>query len=218
MSIDQPLATQRSFLSAHHIMAWLSPGFPVGAFSYSHGLEYAISTNRIQNGSDLNAWLQVILRKGAGFQDAVLLAQAYRGEDVAALAEALVGSKERHLETMQMGTAFAKIVSELLDYTFAPAPLPVVMGQAAQRADIALCELLPLYLHAFASNLISVGVRLIPIGQKEGQKLLYSLFALLDALAHKAQKTGLDDLGTAAMRADMASMQHETMTIRIFRT
>ncbi|MEM0977452.1 MAG: urease accessory UreF family protein [Pseudomonadota bacterium] len=205
-------------ISSHRIMAWLSPSFPTGAFAYSHGLEYAIHAGDVTNAAELRDWLEVLLRFGAARNDAILLAHAYRGEEVLDLASALAGSKERHQETWDQGRAFARTAQTLLDVHLDAAPLPCVLAQAAAEADIELEEFLPMALHAFAANLVSVAIRLVPLGQTEGQTVLQNLFPIIDDIAAEAMAATLDDLGNMAFRADIAAMKHETMTTRIFRT
>ena len=205
-------------IDAHRLMAWLSPAFPTGAFAYSHGLEAAIHDGQITGGEDLTRWLDTILRCGALRNDALLLAASHRGEDVADLAAALAGSRERHEETIAQGGAFARTASALLDKPVRAAPLPCAVGDAARQAGIALDQLLPLFLHAGIANLVSVGIRLIPIGQTEGQRVLQALFGAMDAVAAEAMEADIAALGTSALISDIAAMRHETMTTRIFRT
>jgi len=205
-------------LSAHHIMAWMSPAFPTGAFAYSHGLEQAIHCCLISDRNSLEDWLSVLLRLGSIRNDAILLVHAFKGEDVRDLAEAMAGSKERYMETMAQGSAFAKTASALLETPLPPAPLPVTVGKAAAMAGVPVEDLLPLYIHAFIANLISAAIRLVPLGQTDGQIVLQNLFAQMDALAEDALAAGLDDLGTCSFGADLAAMKHEDMTTRIFRS
>ncbi|MCV6545875.1 MAG: urease accessory protein UreF [Cohaesibacter sp.] len=208
----------------HQMMAWLSPSYPIGAFSYSHGLEYAMACGDLANGEDLQGWLCDLLRRGSGWNDAILLCHAYHAQDQIALsdlselAQALCASSERHLESMAQGTAFAKVTQQVFALDMPPAPLPIAIGWAAQQQDLALSRLLPLYLHSFAANLISAAIRFMPLGQTDGQRLLASLFPLFDDVATQAQQAGLNDLGSSCFLADMAAMHHETMTTRIFRT
>lgn len=205
-------------LSAHHIMAWMSPAFPTGAFAYSHGLEQAIHCGLIANRDALEDWLSVLLRHGSIRNDAILLVHAFKGEDVRDLSEALAGSKERYMETMAQGTAFAKTASALLDTPLPPTPLPIAIGKAAKIAGVSIEDLLPLYIHAFIANLISAAIRLVPLGQTDGQFVLQNLFAQMDALAEEALAARLDDLGTCSFGADLAAMKHEDMTTRIFKS
>jgi urease accessory protein len=204
-------------------MAWLSPSYPIGAFSFSHGLEYAIHSGCVADTESLLAWIKEILRFGAGRNDAILLFHAYQADDqdslseVSDLAEALCASSERHLETMAQGAAFAKVTSAIY-VDLKAMPLPVALGAAAAREGIPLADVLPLYLHNFAANIIAAGVRFIPIGQTDGQRILLELFDLFESLSEQAMQSSLDDLGSASFLSDIAAMKHEHMTTRIFRT
>ncbi len=203
------------------LVQWLSPAFPTGAFAYSHGLEAVIDAGEVTNAAQAQAWLSDILRFGAGWQDAVLLACALRHDaDPSTLADharALAPSRERLAETLEQGSAFARGVAALAVVVDA-APLPVVLGQAAQGLDLRADQVIALYLHSFAANLVSVAVRFVPLGQSDGQRILAALHPLILDLAARSATAGLDDLTTATFRADLAAMHHETMDIRIYRT
>ena len=205
-------------IDAHRMMAFLSPAFPTGAFAYSHGLEQAIADGAVTDAGSLANWLETLLRHGAPWNDAVLFAAAMRGEDVADLAEALAGSRERHTETMNQGAAFARTASAVLGEAIAPAALSVAVAQAARAAGISAEAMLPLYLHAVMANLVSVAVRLVPLGQTDGQIVLHGLFGLIDDTASRALTSTVDDLGNAAWLSDIAAMRHETLETRIFRS
>lgn len=211
-------------IELHRIMAWFSPAFPVGAFSYSHGLEAAIANGQVNDGAALRPWLSHIIRQGSGRNDCILLANSYRAatqvelEALVELADALCAGHERQFESRQMGAAFAKTVSEVTAISFDPAPMPVVVGQVARRLDVALDMLLPIYLHSFVANLVSVAMRMIPMGQVEGQKILASLFDEIDDIATGARSAALSELGGASFYSDLCSLQHETLQPRIFRT
>ena len=204
------------------LVQWLSPAFPTGGFAYSHGMEQVISDGGIASGADLAAWLSDVLRFGAGRQDAVLLAAALRaGADhagLAALAVALQPSAERWRETTEQGAAFARAVGALAGHEGVAYPLPVAVGAAAAGLGLPVAQVIALYLHGFASNLVSVAVRFVPLGQNDGQAALASLHPLIDALAHEAAGLGVEDITTAAFGADLAAMRHETMDVRIFKT
>ena len=203
------------------LVQWLSPAFPTGAFAYSHGLEAVIAVDEVTDAASAQDWLSDILRFGAGWQDAVLLACALRPNTdhaaLAAYASALCASRERLAETLDQGTAFARGMAAL-GITAAPAPLPVVLGLAAQRLDLPAAQIIALYLHSFAANLVSGAVRFVPLGQSDGQRILAALHADVLDLATRAATASLDDLTTSALRADLAAMRHETMDIRIYRT
>ena len=199
------------------LVQWLSPAFPTGAFAYSHGMEWAISAGDISDAASAEGWLADVLRFGAGWQDAVLLACALRGEDVADYANALAPSRERLTETLDQGRAFARGVAGL-SIAVQDAPLPVAVGQAAATLNLPPAQVIALYLHSFAANLVSVAVRFVPLGQSDGQRILAALHPLIVALADRAGGAGLDAITASALGADLAAMRHETMPVRIYRT
>lgn len=204
------------------LVQWLSPAFPTGGFAYSHGLEQVISDGAVRSGDELVAWLSAILRHGAGRQDAILVGLALReGADLAELsdlAQALAPSAERLRETMEQGAALARAVSAVRGDVLPPLPLPVALGAAARPLGLPVAEVVALYLHAFASNLVSVAVRFVPLGQNEGQRALAALHRQITDIAAEAARAGIADLTSAALAADLAAMRHETMDVRIFKT
>jgi len=207
----------------HKLTQWLSPAYPVGAFSYSHGLEWAISEGEVGDAEALTAWLRDVLQHGAGRNDAIFLAQAYGAKsralaEIAELATALCPSAERLLETTAQGAAFAKTTRAVWPLPLDDMPYPVALGAAARLHDVPLPETVSLYLHAFMANLVSAAIRFMPLGQTEGQAVLAALIEPIEAVAAEALTASLDDLGGCAFRADMASMHHETQPTRIFRS
>ena len=229
-------ADEVSSPALYRLMAWLSPAYPVGAFSYSSGIEWAVEAGDVRDAGTLRRWLGVVIEHGGGFCDAVFFAHAHRaassaGEaalrEVAELAAAFTPSKERHLETTAQGRAFLDTTQAAwpcwaLDRLVAiwpgPYAYPVVVAVAAAGHDVALAPALQAYLHAVAANLISAGVRLIPLGQTDGQRLLAALEPVIGASAERALATSLADVGSATFRADLASMRHEAQHTRLFRS
>jgi urease accessory protein len=220
----------------YRLMAWLSPAFPVGAFSYSGGLEWAVEAGDVVDAASLQRWLSVIVLEGGGFCDAALFANTHRavanGDDAslratAELAPALSPSKERHLETTSQGRAFVEAaraawacaaLDRLAALWDGPVAYPVAVAVTAAGHGVPLAPALHAFLHATAANLISAGVRLIPLGQTDGQRVLAALEPAIAATAERAMTTPLDDIGGAAFRADLASMLHETQYTRLFRS
>jgi urease accessory protein len=217
------------------LMGWLSPTFPVGAFAYSHGLERAIHDELIVDQSSLVRWLDDLVARGSGWNDAVLLAQAWREasagrdcEDVMELAEAMAGSKERHMETTLQGAAFGEAIAAWIVpegcrpfqslFEGRPISYPVAVGMAAARHSLSLPETLTAYLHAFTSNLIQAAVRLVPLGQRDGVAALVALEPVILQVASRAARSSLDDLGSATFFSDLLSMRHETQYSRVFRS
>jgi urease accessory protein len=210
-------------------MAWLSPAFPVGAFAYSGGLEQAVSDGDVRDAETLRAWLESLLARGNLWNDAVLFAEAHRAckeagrlAAVAELAEALSGSAERHRETMLLGEAFLAAAASwphpVLALLGAVAAYPVAVGAVSGGHGIGAEVGLAAYLHAVASNLVSVAIRCGVIGQRSGVALLAELEAAILTLAAAAARSTLDDLGSATIRGDIASLRHEALPTRLFRS
>jgi urease accessory protein len=209
------------------LATWLSPGYPVGAFAYSHGLEWAVASGAVTDASSVGAWIADCVEHGAGRADAILLAHAWRAgvardkAEIAALvslAAALAPSAERLLETRAQGAAFAATTGAVWEDDGVGAPYPVAVGRAAGRHGVPLEPTALLYLHAFAANLVSASVRLVPLGQTDGQRVLAVLLPLCRRTAEEAISATPDDIGGCAFRADIAAMRHETQEPRLFRT
>ena len=204
------------------LIQWLSPAFPTGGYAYSHGLEQAVVDGALTDAASLRDWLADILTHGTGRQDAILLACALRSDAdfdaLADLATALASSAERAHETLAQGTALAQTVAALTGRALKPRPLPVALGQAAAPLNLPAPQVIALYLHAFASNLIQTMVRFVPLGQTEGQATLTALHPLIEDLAQTLSTATPDDLSTASFAAEMAAMRHETLQPRIFKT
>jgi urease accessory protein len=220
----------------YRLMAWLSPAYPVGAFSYSSGIEWAVESGDIKNAATLQDWLTVIMAEGGGYCDAVFFVHAHcataASDDkalraVAELAAVFAPSKERHLETTAQGRAFVEAtraawpcaaLDRLAAIWDGAIAYPVAVGVTAAGHGIAIEAALGAYLHAVTANLISAGVRLIPLGQTEGQRLLAAFEPIVAATAARALVVPLDQVGGAAFRADIAGMRHETQYTRLFRS
>lgn len=218
------------------LMSWLSPAFPVGAYTYSHGLETAVEDEDIRDRQSATDWIADIVSHGAGRVDAILLAHAWRAivnEDDAALAEiaeeaaALSSTAELSLETESQGAAFVKAVEaawptaamdRLRMAHDGPVAYPVAVGVAAAGHGVALTDTTVAYLHAFSANLISAVVRLVPLGQTDGLYIARSVEPLLPSVAASAIATDLDQLAVSTFVAELKSMQHETQRTRLFRS
>jgi urease accessory protein len=217
-------------------MTFMSPSYPVGAFAYSTGIEWAVETGDIRDAATLQDWLAAMIRHGSVWCDAVIFSAVHRAVtlgDTAALvaaaelAAAFIGSKERLLETTAQGRAFFDITraawpATALDQLAAawngPLAYPVAAAAACAGHGIAAAPALGAFLHGMVSNLVSAGVRLVPLGQTDGQHVLAALEAAVLQTAERALTTALEDIGTATLRADMASMRHEMQYTRLFRS
>jgi urease accessory protein len=228
--------TQSEVAALYRLMTWLSPSFPIGAFAYSSGIEWAVEAGDVKDAASLRDWLAAMLADGSGFCDGVFLAQAHRAvlahdgarlREVVELASAFLPSRERQLETTTQGRAFIEIAraawnSPGLDQTIAACDgaivYPVAVGLVSAAHNIPLAPALHAFFHAVASNWISAGSRLIPLGQTDSQRVLAGLEPVVAATAKRALAASLDDLGSATFRADLASLRHETQYTRLFRS
>jgi urease accessory protein len=196
----------------------------VGGFAYSHGLETGIQAGTISSADDLQGWLADALEHGSGRNDCILLRAAYACtsevslDEVNQTAMAVSASCERLLETQLQGSAFSRTTTAIWGGNEAALCYPVAVGIASAhlRFDVNLTA--AIYLHAFASNLVSAAVRAVPLGQTDGQRVLAALTPLCDQIARGTQGATLDDLSSTAFLSDIAAMQHETLQPRIFRS
>lgn len=227
--------TMTTEATLYRLLTWLSPAYPVGAYTYSHGLEWAVEVGLVRDRPSLVAWLETVLRHGGGWQDAVLLTQAHAAvtsnddrawREVRTLADVLLATSELALETRAQGEAFARTslacwpdangrLACLLD---GPVTYPVAVGAVAACHAVPPELVLPAYLQAFAANLVSAAVRLVPLGQTDGQRTIAALEPVVREVAAMAPATPLDDLGTATLVIDWCSMRHETQYTRLFRS
>lgn len=221
----------------YRLMTWLSPAYPVGAFSYSHGLEYAVEEKLVCNRHTLVDWLTTALEAGAGLIGGALFAEAWRAaseadaqrlETVATLAVAWRSTSETALESEAQGAAFLSVTRSAwphplldgltLERRGGPIALPVAVGATCGCHGIALLPALTAYLHSFAANLTSAGVRLIPLGQSDGQLAMAALAPVIGRCALASAEVPLDEVGSAAPMLDWCSMRHELQYTRLFRS
>ncbi len=208
------------------LLAWLSPAFPTGAFAYSHGLEWAVEAGDVTSEVRLLDWLTDVLSSGAARSDAILLRHAHAAfDDPAALAEiaglayAAAPCRERQSESLDQGKAFM-LAAAPWSVPVAPEriPYPVAVGAVAGAHGVPRDATAAVYVQAFASNLISAAVRLVPLGQTAGLRVLAALEPVILSVAAAARDATLDDLGGCAFRSDIAAMRHETQYTRLFRS
>jgi len=220
----------------YRLLTWLSPAFPVGAFAYSGGIEWAVEAGDIRDMPTLRNWLGAMLSEGQGFCDAIFLVHAYRAascyeqgklSELAELAAAFVPSRERQLETLSQGRAFMDTVraawncpelERLIAGFDDHLAYPVAVGMVGAAHALPLGAAVHAFLHALVSNWISAGARLIPLGQTDSQRLVVALEQDVVAVGDRALHASLDDLGSATFRADLASLRHETQYTRLFRS
>jgi urease accessory protein len=216
------------------LAVWFSPMFPVGAFAYSHGLEWAQEAGNIANAEDLRDWLATLIERGALHNDAILLTTGYRAAlrgnaqelaEINELSLAFASSRERRLETATQGNAFLLAIRkswpcasvDLLDAS-EDAAYPVAVALAAAGHNLRLDATLNMYCLGFVSNLVSAAIRLGMIGQTDAQSVIAALLPVLQKAAQDCASKNLDELGNSAFRSDVASLRHETQYTRLFRS
>ncbi len=218
------------------LMSWMSPSYPVGAYTYSHGIEYAVEAGLITGLDDLVPWIRDILAFGSGLSDCILLKAGYEAasakdgpllKEIAELGLAFCPTEELETETTQQGRAFLQVITnvapiagrDLLKENWqGPVIYPVAVALAAQDKRIPLDASLTAYLHGFVSNLVSASVRIIPLGQTDGQRAIAALAPEVTDTVTKALASELEDLGSATIMVDWCSAQHETQYTRLFRS
>jgi urease accessory protein len=214
------MATTTESTQLLQLMAVMSPAFPVGGFAYSHGLEWAINVGDV----DIQDWITSLVRHGSGWNDAVLFSAAYDADDVKRLnidelALALAASRERTLETSDLGQSCAKAVASLLgNNALIYQSYPIVLAATCAGMKISRRDSLLAFLQVFSNNLIAVAVRLVPLGQTKGLEIMGALMPVIVEAADRAMTSTLDDLGSSTFLSDIAAMKHETQHSRIFRS
>ncbi len=215
------------------LLSWFSPACPVGSYAYSHGLEKAVDIELIANAEDLQEWIETVLLLGSGRTDGVIFRETHdaarqsdghRLQELATLSRAMQSTGELALESMSQGEAFLRAIGsawpsdglEHLDPRTTTFPVAVAAACAVHRVSLETA-LLSWY-HAFASNLVSAGVRLVPLGQTEGLQTLAALAKTVQRASKLAQELQMEDIGTAAPFLDILSIQHETQYTRLFRS
>jgi urease accessory protein len=236
MSVEQCVLSPRAFL---RLLSWTSPSFPIGSYSYSHGLERAVEVGHIKNRTSLVDWLEADLCYGTGRNEAIFFVEAWRCavDDnpcglfaIAELATAFRGTSEFALESSQPAAASLATLrevwpdltlrrfSEMLSEREVQPALAVVLGIRCARQGVPVSLALPAFLQAFIANLVTAGVKLIPLGQTDGQLVIAKLEDAVLAVSEEVEQTTINELGSAAVMVDLVSMEHESQHTRLFRS
>jgi urease accessory protein len=208
----------------YRLMSWLSPSFPVGAFSYSHGIENAVEARLVTNEAGLRDWIDSGLKHEFGPVNGAMLRAAYDTHDLAQALEearALVPTLEFELEHKSQGEAFMLAFRAAWGEVQLPTgwvPYPSAVGIAARTCGVPLRAVLIAFFHSVVSNLISAGIRTVPLGQTAGQRILSSLQSAVIAATDDALARDHNDVGSAAPMIEWTSIRHETQYTRLFRS
>jgi urease accessory protein len=231
-----PLAS----LALLRLQSWLSPAFPTGCYSYSHGLEWAVEAGHVHDRESLVDWLEADLRFGSGRNEVIFFSEAWRcamDDDreeelfgIAQLAAAFRGTSEFALESSQQAAAclatLRKVwpddvldwLSQILHERKVQPTLAVVLGVRSARQGIPASLALSAFLQSYIANFVTAAVRLIPLGQTDGQLAIANLENTVLIASAEGKTATIDDLGSAAFMVDLASMEHETQYTRLFRS
>jgi urease accessory protein len=232
-------AAELSSAQLYRVLAWFSASFPIGAFSYSHGLEAAAANGAVYNRETLQGWIAAILTHGAGRMDLDTLRDAHRAAFAQNL-EALTAANRRSLafratselalEATAQGEAFFSTCraawpepfldgwAEVLGRSQEPLCHAAAAGAVTACAEIPLEQALTGYLHAMAANLVSAGLRLGIVGQTDGQRIIAALEPVIARAASGATTRDPACFGSATIAVDLAAMAHETQYSRLFRS
>ncbi|MEO0574117.1 MAG: urease accessory protein UreF [Pseudomonadota bacterium] len=215
------------------LLGWLSPSFPVGAYAFSHGLEYAVEHGSVTTPKALQHWIRVLLTSGSAHADLVFARHAWRAEstsqirELAALALAFSPSAEIKLESVAQGEAFARAtadawpssaVDELAGLLPDTCPYPIAVARVARHHDVSETALLSGYAHAFCANLVSAAIRLVPLGQTDGQRVMAGLLDAIENAVDRAMQNEVNAIASHTLMSDIASMKHEHQYTRLFRS
>jgi urease accessory protein len=232
------MAAEMSDVALSRLLAWVSPSYPTGAFSYSHGLEWAVEAQSVRGLQDLLEYVETVMTRGGGWIDAVLFTNIWRAvsgsrewaqlDELVELSGAFRASAETALESRQQGAAFLQVTRRAWPHPFLdlfavqwgerPVSHCAAVALACAVHDIALDPALQAYLHAFSANLVSAGARLIPLGQTDAQIAIARLAPVIDRVCREAAIASIEDLGTAAPILELGSLLHETQYTRLFRS
>ena len=221
------------------LLTWLSPNFPVGAYAFSHGIEFAVEQGLIRDAYTLQNWIGSVLTNGAGCKDGILFSETWRATsqkndvrllEISEMARAFQPTAEMEIESRAQGNAFIDAVcaawpSDQLNRTSSflkqynkNIPYSVAVALVSAIHGIALGDALSAYLNAFSSNLVSAGVRLIPIGQTMGVKVLAGLADAILTVKENSLTSSPKNIGSATLVVDWTSARHETQYTRLFRS
>lgn len=219
-----------------NLLQFASPALPIGAYSYSQGLEAALENGMVGNAEQARAWIARHLHEVVAQWEAPLswrLMQAWSRRDWAAVSDwserfiASRDSAEFRAETIQMGYSLTKLVAELgiadaeMLARLQAEPevaLPTAFACAVAALEIPHDAALLAMLFAWAENQVLVCVKSVPLGQVAGQRMLLSLRADIEAAARYAQTVSDDDMCNWAPGLSLLSMRHEVQYSRLYRS
>lgn len=232
MDINMPITTDNS-LARLRLLQLVSPSLPVGAFTYSQGLEWAAECGWVADEPTLRAWIESLLESSMAYLDLPVLARLYRaaktadGEALAYWSDYLVASRETgelRLEERNRGRAMASLLPEL-GIPVSEEHLPLFrqcqlagFAQAAQHWQIPLEDAAAGYCWGWLESMTLAGVKIIPLGQSAGQRTVAALTIRVPEIVRTGLAVGDEQIGAACTAQAIASSLHETQYTRIYRS
>ncbi|MEO1592706.1 MAG: urease accessory protein UreF [Cyanobacteria bacterium J06632_22] len=234
---SQHLAGPPTAISAATLLSLLqlaSPTLPVGAYSYSEGLETLVEAGSIVDAATLHQWLAAELQQGGLKLEGAVLVRAYQAVAAACWDDlsqwnhwwsAARETKELRQQSWQMGRSLSRLLEKMdpatadwLQHCSSPVNWAVVFGGAAAHWQVDLTATLTAFYQGWAGNLINAGVKLIPLGQTAGQQLLFNLTPCIVATVTDVLKLRDDELRCCSWGVALASSQHEIQRVRLFQS
>jgi urease accessory protein len=220
-------------LSLLRLLQLVSPGLPIGMYSYSQGMERAIADGWINNSDDAASWLVGLLSEGLARVDAPILARLYDAwlnsdqANVEHWSQQLIACRETaelRNEDRQTGQALARLLVNLelpeaqSWLRHSDATLATLFSLAAVRWQISKSDAITGYLWGWLENQVLCAVKLIPLGQVAGQQLLKKTAEQLPALVQQSLDINNDEIGGSVFGLALASSRHEMQYSRLFRS
>lgn len=216
------------------VLQLASPALPVGAYSYSEGLETLRETDRLNTAEDLYHWLDLELRYGSIATEGAVLVRAFQAvqnQDLQALVHwnqwwsAWRETEELRNQSWQMGRSLSRLglslepqLSVYFQACGEPCNFVIAFGTIAAQWELPLPSVVAAYLYSWLCNQVNAGVRLIPLGQTAGQQMLLDLHSSLDFATHKALTQQEQDFGSWSHGLAIVSSQHEQLYSRLFQS
>ena len=210
----------------------VSPALPVGAYAYSQALEYAVHAGWVQDEAGVLQWLQGLSHHAVGTLDLPILLRLYRAwadndlQRVRQWNAQLIASRETselRAEDLHLGRSLARVLVELqlgeaVDWQQSATAFATMFSLGAVRWQIDVPDALSGYLWSWTENQVLAAVKLVPLGQSAGQRLLHALIQTMPQIVQDAQRIEDDQIGVGVISQALASSWHETQYTRLFRS